>query len=223
MDTILTGAFILVVMLISLHSFLSYLMMWHRLSKEKSKQNITGCEIAHELLEHAHLSRVYVVETKGLLRNYYDANRKVIRLSSKVFNGDTSACLLLASYVAAHAIQDKKANTSLKIRDKVEVVMPIIAGLGVLAFLASLFTMNLYYCLLSLGILACITIFYGITWYLEKETAQIALAHLMEIEWVKEGEKEKIQKDLETLSLARLGYVFLLFVEIFEYLFQKED
>lgn len=222
-DTIILVAFIAVTMIIALKSVITYVMTFRLLSKRDNERDMTGCEVAQKLLEDSHLSNVYVVETKGILRNYYDSSRKVIRLSHDMFHGKSQACLLICAYIAAHAVQDKNGNTLLKIRDNVEKVMPIISALGYLGLLVSILSINRYYILLSLGVFACITIFYGIMWHLEKEASELVFQKLDEWEWITEKEKEKTQKYLEILSFVKLGYFLKIGIETIQYLFHKEE
>lgn len=80
------------------------------------KKNLSGSEVAKEILEKNGLKDVYVIETKGFLSDHYDPIRKVVRLSSDVFHKETVASASVAAHECGHALQDKDNYSFMRIR-----------------------------------------------------------------------------------------------------------
>lgn len=82
----------------------------------KNAYNLTGYDVAKKILEKNNLGNLYIVETKGTLTDAYDPTRKVVRLSTDVYHGDSIASLAVAAHECGHAIQDNDNYFFLKIR-----------------------------------------------------------------------------------------------------------
>ena len=64
-----------------------YLTSTYKNSKnKKNSKNLTGCEVARQILDSNNLEDIYVVEVAGELSDHYDPSRKVVRLSKEVFH-----------------------------------------------------------------------------------------------------------------------------------------
>ena len=79
-------------------------------------KNKTGYDAARAILDANNLNDIDVIETKGTLTDHYDPNRKVIRLSSRVFHDPSVASVAVAAHECGHAIQDKEGYNFLRIR-----------------------------------------------------------------------------------------------------------
>ena len=79
-------------------------------------KNKTGYDTARAILDANNLNDIDVIETKGTLTDHYDPNRKVIRLSSRVFHDASVASVAVAAHECGHAIQDKEGYNFLRIR-----------------------------------------------------------------------------------------------------------
>lgn len=87
-------------------------------SKKKAKAIIlatkkSGLEIARDILDENGLKNIYVIENKVF--DQYDFNRKVIRLTTNVFDGNDIYSLLVSAYYATVAICDNDGNKHVKI------------------------------------------------------------------------------------------------------------
>ena len=74
----------------------------------ENKNKISGFEVARKILDANGLSNIYIFEKPDSnLSDHYDPNRKVIKLSTDVFHGQTIAAASIAAHECGHAIQDK--------------------------------------------------------------------------------------------------------------------
>jgi uncharacterized protein len=77
--------------------------------------NLSGAEAATRILTRANLS-VQVERVDGFLSDHYDPRAKVLRLSSKVFEGRSLASIGVAAHEAGHALQDARGYLPLQFR-----------------------------------------------------------------------------------------------------------
>lgn len=80
------------------------------------KKKMSGSEIARMILDKNGLKNIKVKEVKGNLTDHYDPNKKVVCLSSDIYEGDTIAAASVAAHECGHAIQHKEEYLFLKIR-----------------------------------------------------------------------------------------------------------
>lgn len=95
-----------------------------------NKQKLTGYDVARKILDKHDLKDMYIVETKGNLTDHYDPNKKVIRLSSDIYHGDTIAAMAVAAHECGHAIQDKEGYAYMRFRSFLFPVVNIATGLS---------------------------------------------------------------------------------------------
>lgn len=176
-------------------------------NKYKKVANIkgkSGGEIAREILDKYDLKNIYVVETKGNLTDHYDPNRKVIRLSTDVYNKESIASLAVAAHECGHALQDKDNYVFLKIRAALVPIVNISSKLGYVAIVIGLITSMLDLIWIGIGLEAVILIFQIITLPVEIDASKRALRELEEMNAL---EKDELQKGKVVLVSAALTYV----------------
>jgi len=86
--------------------------------KIANKSGVTGFDVAKKILESNGLGDIYVTEIKGNLTDHYDPARKVIRLSTEVYHGNSIASASVAAHEVGHAIQDKEGYSFMRFRSK---------------------------------------------------------------------------------------------------------
>ena len=86
--------------------------------------------MAREILDKNGLEDIYIVEIKGELTDHYDPTKKVVRLSTDIFHGETIAAAAVAAHECGHAIQDKESYTFLKIRSAIYPVLIVATSIS---------------------------------------------------------------------------------------------
>ena len=94
---------------LSAQAFVS--MTYSKTSKIKNINNLTGSEVARQILDKNGLRNVQVVETPGSLSDHYDPRSKVVRLSTEVYHSPSIASVAVAAHECGHAIQDDTNHT----------------------------------------------------------------------------------------------------------------
>lgn len=107
---------------------------------------MTGAKAAEKILEEAGVNDVKVVPTSGELTDHYDPSQKVIRLSEKIYYGNSVSSLGIAAHEVGHAIQDNRNFLPMKLRSAFvpavnagQTIGPLLlmAGLGLRYFAGS--------------------------------------------------------------------------------------
>lgn len=188
---------------------------YKKYKKVKTNTNMTGFEVARKILDKNGLHDVHIVETKGTLTDHYDPRRKVIRLSTDVFNGTTIAANSVAAHECGHAIQDKDNYSFMKFRSFLVPFVNFSSKLGyVVLFIGiifSLFDLAVIGLILLMGML----IFQLVTLPVEFDASKRAKKELdgLNILNNKEQEQSKIM-----LTSAALTYVASLITTLLEIL-----
>jgi Zn-dependent membrane protease YugP len=87
---------------------------------------MTGADVARQILNQSGIYDVSVQIQGGRLSDHYDPRRKVLKLSSDVYNGRSLAALGVAAHECGHAIQHDVGYAPLALRNA---IVPA-AGIG---------------------------------------------------------------------------------------------
>lgn len=89
---------------------------YNKYMKVKNESELTGAEAAKMILKKNGLSNVNVYETSGTLTDYYDPRKKMVVLSSDIYNSKSVSSIAVAAHECGHAIQDKENYKFLRFR-----------------------------------------------------------------------------------------------------------
>jgi uncharacterized protein len=155
---------------------------FRKFSQIRNAKNITGAEVARDILDRNGLHSVAVEAAPGVLTDHYDPIHKVVRLSEPNFNSPSLAALAVAAHEVGHAIQDAKSYVPLVVRSRLAGPLSIAANLGQLALLAGLFLIasSLGKTFLLIGVigLGAVLLFHLITLPVEFDASNRALGIL---------------------------------------------
>lgn len=139
----ITYLLIFISILITLFAQILVSSRYKKYSSIKNKRDISGVEVAQEILKNNGLDNVYVVETKGYLSDHFDPGQNVVRLSTNVFHGKSISSLAIAAHEVGHAIQHKEGNFFMKLRKYIFPVVNLCSRFGYLAiFIGLVFRLN---------------------------------------------------------------------------------
>lgn len=182
--------------------FINY--AYSKYSKVISKKGLTGYMVARNILDSNNLENVKVLKTSGKLTDHYDPGKKVIKLSSEVYESDSIASVAVAAHECGHALQDKDNYLFLRVRNKLVPLVNFASKLGyisiVIGLLASLTN------LIWLGIIMelVIVLFQVITLPVEINASKRALK---ELDYSHVLSSRELSKSKVMLTAAALTYV----------------
>lgn len=206
---VLTGFILVIFAQIKINSAYS------KYRKIKNSKGFTGRDIARKLLDANGLNQIQIYETSGNLTDHYDPSKKIIKLSTDIYNGNSIASVAVAAHECGHAIQDKDGYIFFKIRSFLVPVVNFISYLGYFGLIVSIFGGLTGYLKLSILVLLATVVFQLATLPVELNASKRAYKQLQELNLVYEEEKTGIRK---VLSAAAMTYVASLLSSILQLL-----
>lgn len=216
MNEIISIIIVLSTIIICIGSFAKLIISYNKFNKLDNDSKLSGCEIVEKILEVNELENIYVVEIDGLLKDYYDSERKVIKLTTNNFHGTSLSSSIIATRISAYAIMDKKKNKIIRLRNTLLPLINIITAIGYLMLIVAIFLTNLRYLKLSLGVLFIIVLFHLLTIKTEIKATELTLKNLKKV-----NKKDAINgKELvENTTYLFLASIILFVVNFFGNLF----
>ena len=198
---------------LSAQAFVS--MTYSKTKKIKNINNLTGSEVARQILDNNGLSNVKVVETPGSLSDHYDPRSKVVRLSSEVYHSPSIASVAVAAHECGHAIQDKDKYIFMNIRSSIVPLVNFASYAGYFAIMIGFFAsaMNLVW----FGIImeCIILLFQLVTLPVEFNASSRALKQIKRLNFLDKKEYRKGRKMLTAAAMTYVASVATTILEIF--------
>jgi len=197
---------------------------FEKFSKVKASKNVTGAEVARAILAGAGITDVNVVSTPGELSDHYDPSQKIIRLSEKIYHGNSVAAYGVAAHEVGHAIQDYQGYLPMKLRTGIlpavqagQMLGPILlmAGIGLRAFMGIGGFTDLI-ALLGIVLYGSVVLFHIVTLPVEFNASSRAIKALASGGYVTESE---IGSSKKVLFAAALTYVAVALYALMELLY----
>ncbi len=171
--------------------------------------NLTGAEIARQILDRHGIHDVQVVPGKGAeLSDFYDPKKKIVSLSSNIYNTNSIAAVSVAAHEVGHAIQHATSYSFIALRNRLLPMTIISQNLGMLFVIIS--SMFLYtswgYSLFWVGIAmyGVVGLFQLVTLPVEFDASKRALVNLQEMNLVA---PDDIDDSKKMLNAAAFTYV----------------
>ena len=173
----------------------------------ENKKNLSGFEVARKILDKNGLSDVYVVQTKGNLTDHYDPKRKVVRLSTEVYHGNSIASLAVAAHECGHAIQDKVGYTYMRIRSLIFPVVHFATTFSYLVLLLGLFMESMELVWLGICFVGTGLVFQIVTLPVEIDASKRAKKEIEDLNLADEEEQSGVAKMLSAAASTYLAGV----------------
>lgn len=177
---------------------------YSKYKKITNNKGISGSEVARNILDANGLNNIHVVETKGTLTDHYDSSRKVVRLSSEIFNGDSISALSVAAHECGHAIQDKEHYSFMRIRTILVPIVNLISYIGYLGIIIGFLAGISGYLLIGIIILFVTIAFQLVTLPVEFDASKRARNQLIDLNMISNNEENGVKS---VLSAAAFTYV----------------
>lgn len=219
MDTIL----ILLIIIIPLLAQLKIQSSYNRYKRVENNKKKSGFEVAREILDKNGLEDIYIVEIKGELTDHYDPTKKVVRLSTDIFHGETIAAAAVAAHECGHAIQDKESYTFLKIRSAIYPVVNVATGISYYIILLGFLMQAFQLIYLGIALTCCGLLFQVVTLPVEFDASRRALEKLQDYKIVDNSEFAGAKEVLTAAALTYVAGVLASMLQIFRLIFAAKD
>lgn len=178
------------------------------------KKRVTGAEVARDILNKNGLKNIKIVEVKGNLTDHYDPKKKVISLSTDIYNGDTIAASSVAAHECGHAIQHKEGYIFLKIRTLIVPLVNFSTKIGYLAIIIGLIFSSYKIAIIGLILLLAMLLFQIITLPVEFNASKKAKKQLTELNIINDSELEDSNVMLKAAALTYVASVLTTLLQI---------
>lgn len=188
---------------------------YSKYKKVQNKNGMTGFEVARKILDENGLQDIHIVEIQGNLTDHYDPTRKVVRLSTEIFNGSSIASTSVAAHECGHAIQDKDNYTFMKIRGKLVPIANLSSKLGYFAvfigIIFSLFDLAIF----GIVLLLVMLLFELVTLPVEFDASNRAAIQINKLNLLEEKEKSQSKLMLRAAAFTYVASLVTTLLEIF--------
>lgn len=219
MDTIL----ILLIIIIPLLAQLKIQSSYNRYKRVENNKKKSGFEVAREILDKNVLEDIYIVEIKGELTDHYDPTKKVVRLSTDIFHGETIAAAAVAAHECGHAIQDKESYTFLKIRSAIYPVVNVATSISYYIILLGFLMQAFQLVYLGIALTCCGLLFQVVTLPVEFDASRRALEKLQDYKIVDNSEFAGAKEVLTAAALTYVAGVLASMLQIFRLILAAKD
>ena len=219
MDTIL----ILLIIIIPLLAQLKIQSSYNRYKRVENNKKKSGFEVAREILDKNGLEDIYIVEIKGELTDHYDPTKKVVRLSTDIFHGETIAAAAVAAHECGHSIQDKESYTFLKIRSAIYPVVNVATSISYYIILLGFLMQAFQLIYLGIALTCCGLLFQVVTLPVEFDASRRALEKLQDYKIVDNSEFAGAKEVLTAAALTYVAGVLASMLQIFRLILAAKD
>lgn len=183
-------------------------------SKVRNKRNITGMQVARRILDSHNLKNVEIYQGEGVLSDYFDPTKQLIKLSPEVYNGTSIASLAVAAHEVGHAIQHEQKYPAIGIRN---IILPYAIQAGNLAWFAIFigFIFAPTFLWIGIGLIGITALFQVATLPLEYNASHRAL-NILETDGFLDN--DEIDGAKKVLNAAALTYVAALLSTVLQLL-----
>jgi len=178
---------------------------YSKYSKIKSASNMTGAEVAREILRRNGINDVEVNHVSGNLTDHYNPSSKVLNLSDAVYDSTSVAAIGVAAHECGHAIQHDVGYFPLNLRTAIVPAANIGSKLAwPLIIIGLLFTSSTGAILMEIGILmfSLSVLFQLVTLPVEFNASSRALKILGETGMLSSSELPYTRKVLKAAALT---------------------
>ena len=204
----------LIILIIPLLAQINISVSYGKYKKVQNKKELTGFDVARKILDENGLEDIYVVETSGSLTDHYDPSRKVVRLSTDIFKGNSIAALSVAAHECGHAIQDKENYTFMRIRSFLVPVVNLVSYFSWIVIFIGLITEYFNLFAFGIGLISIGLLFQLITLPVEFDASNRAKKELVKLKLASSGEEEEVSKMLGAAAMTYVASVLTSILEI---------
>ena len=219
-EQMFTAMFVLLpALLLTFISQISMALTYAKHAKKKNPGGLSASAAAEKVLKYHKLpSEVHMIE--GNMIDKYDIKTDTVNLTSAVHKDTSMAAVCVAVHECAHAVQTKKGNTLLKIRDKSLIICNVLASLAWILILIGLFYGSDYGTMLfNVGVAFYLipVVFFLICLPMEIGASQIAKKDIEALKIYEGDDLKHVEKCLGAAAMFYMGSLSNAFSNIFRF------
>lgn len=152
---------------------------FNKFSKLRNTANLSGSEVAEEILRRNGITNVQVRPVTGHLTDNYNPMTKIVNLSEEVYHGRSVAAISIAAHEVGHSLQHAKGYVPVVLRGSIVPIANISSTLAFPLFFIGLFFSSFSF-LMDIGIILFLGVlaFHLVTLPVEFDASSRALRQL---------------------------------------------
>jgi len=191
---------------------------YKKYSRKPTSSMMTGAQVARKILDENGLYDVNIEETKGFLSDHYDPRKKVVRLSSANYRGQSMASSAVAAHEVGHAIQDQQDYAFLKFRSALVPVANFGSNMSIFLILGGLFFNLMNLLLLGIIFMSAAVLFQCITLPVEFDASNRAMTQLVSGGIIRNDEERETKKVLNAAAMTYVAAALVAVAELLRFL-----
>lgn len=186
---------------------------YNKYSKVETSSQMTGAQVARQILNDNGLFDVQIEQVKGILSDHYDPRKKVIRLSQDIYHGRSMASSAVAAHEVGHAIQDSESYAFLNFRSALFPVANLGSNVSFILIIAGALLQSMNLIGIGIAFMAVAVLFQLVTLPVEFNASNRAMDQLISSGIILNNEERDTKK---VLNAAALTYVAAALVAVAE-------
>ncbi|MCL7926922.1 MAG: zinc metallopeptidase [marine benthic group bacterium] len=191
--------------------------------KVRNSRNLTGAEVAAQILRSNGIHDVKVEPIAGTLTDHYDPRSKRVRLSEGNFAGTSVAALGVAAHEVGHAMQDAQGYAPMKIRAGLVPVANLGTSMGPYLAIGGMMLGMTGMVTLGLVLFAGAVLFQFVTLPVEFDASRRAITQLDSLGIVDPKEKAGATRVLKAAGLTYVAAAATSFTYLLYFILASRD
>src|SRR5690625_222470 len=190
---------------------------YNKYSRIPTATQMTGAQVARRILDDNGLYDVQIEEVKGVLSDHYDPRKKVVRLSSGIYNGRSMAAAAVAAHEVGHAIQHAEKYAFLQFRTALVPVANLGSRMSFILIIAGLIMGLANLILFGIIFMAAAVLFQLVTLPVEFNASSRAMDQLIVTGIIRNEEERDTKKVLDAAALTYVAAALIAVMELMRF------
>lgn len=191
---------------------------YKKYSRQPISSQMTGAQVARQILDENGLHNVRIEEVKGVLSDHYDPRSKVVRLSTDNYHGRSMAASAVAAHEVGHAIQDAEGYAFLKFRSALVPLASFGSNTALWIILAGFIFNAMGLVLFGIIFMAFAVLFQLITLPVEFNASSRAMDQLVVSGIIQNTEERETKKVLDAAALTYVAAALVAVAELIRFI-----
>lgn len=191
---------------------------YKKYAKKPTSSYMTGAEVARKILNDNGIYDVQVEETRGILSDHYDPRKKVVRLSSSNYHGQSMASSAIAAHEVGHAIQDAESYAFLRFRHALVPVANLGSNMSFIFIIAGMILGAMNLVLFGIIFMSFAVLFQLVTLPVEYNASSRAMSQLVSTGVIRNNEERETKKVLNAAALTYVAAALTALAELIRFI-----
>lgn len=191
---------------------------YKKYAKKATSSSMTGAEVARKILQDNGIYDVHVEEIKGFLSDHYDPRKKVVRLSTGNYHGQSMASSAIAAHEVGHAIQDAESYAFLRFRHALVPIANLGSKMSFIFIIAGFLLSMGNLVLIGIIFFAAAVLFQFVTLPVEFNASSRAMTQLVSTGIINNNEERETKKVLNAAALTYVAAAIVALAELIRFI-----